>query len=79
MDRCSDRLVNEALKTRLLIIRFRKESPCGLNQPRNTVFTQALRTDGRTDGQTLYRDAFLTDASKKLVRQTDKQRDEQAD
>ena len=53
MDRGSDRIVNEALKTRLLIIRFSMGSHRGLNQPRNAVVAQALRTDGRTDGQTL--------------------------
>ena len=52
--------MNEALKTRLLIIRFSTGSHRGLNQPRNAVFAQALRTDGPTDGPTdrpSYRDA----------------------
>ena len=47
-------------------------------QPRNKVFALGNghtdgrmdgRTDGRTDGHTLYRDAFLTDASKKGINQ----------
>ena len=43
----------EALITRLLIIRFSIGFQCGQNQPRNAIFTQALRTDRQTDGQTL--------------------------
>ena len=61
----------EALKTRLLIIRFSIGSHRGLNQPRNVVFAQALRTDGWMDGRTdrpSYREAFLTDASTILLK-----------
>ena len=67
-DKWSDRIVKEDLnKKRLLIIRFSTGSHRGLNQPRNAVVTQVLRTDGPTDGLTdrpSYRYAFLSDASK---------------
>ena len=61
------------LKTCWLIICFSVGYHRGQKQPRNAVFAQALlQTDGPTDGPTdqrtdrpSYRDAFLTDASKK--------------
>ena len=61
MDRQMKRVVKETPKTRLLITRFSIGSHRGLNQLRNAVFAQVLRTDrridgrtdGRTDGQTL--------------------------
>ena len=40
------------LKTRVSIVLFIARSHRGIKQPRNTIFHEALRTDGQTDGRT---------------------------
>ena len=61
----------KTLKTCWLIICFSVGSHRGQKQPRNAFFCTGatnLPADGPTDGQTSYREEFLTDATKNLIR-----------
>ena len=75
-----DRVVSEARKTRLSLIRFSLGFHCGKNQPKRGFRTGISDgrtnrwTDGRTDKPS-YRDAFLMDASEKKNKKTVGERD----